>query len=157
MFSSRTCKFVRVPNKYTFQEYLCSELNLKGFSGYCTLIENISLKFTILQRTTYLALFLRISSKSSIPNCFHLKIPSYVLWESRSDEVGLEWLTHTPERDFAPMLSCGKFNYKYFVYNLEHMLELILANMNNRDFFKLQETDYRVQIFQPHNYTWGGV
>lgn len=55
------------------------------------------------------------------------------------------------------MLSRGKFkfNYKYFVYSLEHMFGLILVSISNRDCFKLQETDYRVQIFQPYNYTWG--
>lgn len=56
------------------------------------------------------------------------------------------------------MLSCGKFkfNYKYFVYNLEHMLGLILVSINIRDCFKVQQTDCRVQIFQPYNYTRGG-
>lgn len=56
-------------------------------------------------------------------------------------------------KDFAPMLSCGKFkfNYKYFVYGLEHILGLTLISINNLDYFKVQETDCRVQIFQPYN------
>lgn len=52
--------FDRVPNTHKSQKYLCSELNLKVFSGYCVLVENISLKFVVLQRTSYLALFFRI-------------------------------------------------------------------------------------------------
>jgi len=47
------------------------------------------------------------------------------------------------------MLSRGKFqfSYKYFVYSLEHILGLILTSMNNLDYFNVQETDCRVQIF----------
>lgn len=53
----------RVANKYKSQESPCSELNLKVLSGYSVLIENMSLKFTALQRTSYLAFFLSIFYK----------------------------------------------------------------------------------------------
>lgn len=54
------------------------------------------------------------------------------------------------------MLNRGKFkfNYKYFVYSLEHKLGLILIiSINNWDYFKVQETDCGVQIFQRYNCT----